>query len=209
MDENETSEAQHTPGFKDDRAKPKVWQGIIRYFPLAIREVSHLSELGSYKYTWGGWAHVEDGRTRYSDALGRHLVDECLDANGIDPSDGIYHDVKIAWNALARLEIRLRARREAQDKSQGPEAPKEVPLDHITTIERMLGTPGSGSDGYRYRKFKVGDTVKHSGQIAVITKIMSKRDVMIRYETDGRVAAYYVVPIQEVTAIGDGNATGG
>jgi hypothetical protein len=98
--------APHTPGAKLDAGKLPVTQGAIQYFPLALLEVARLSLLGAEKYSWSGYLSVSDGYNRYSNALGRHLLREAVEVYDADTK--IEHDIAVAWNALARLEVRLR-----------------------------------------------------------------------------------------------------
>lgn len=96
---------------KDDETKSPVVRGVLHYFPQALAAVGLVSQAGAKKYDWNGWEDVEDGRTRYTDALGRHLLSEAEEDVDVDItrySDvDIWHDMQVAWNALARLELRL------------------------------------------------------------------------------------------------------
>lgn len=93
----------HEAGSKLDAGKPQLFQFVLGYFPRALQAVARVSEYGARKYTPMGWRSVPDGYNRYSEALVRHLVanPKELDVSGLD------HDWQIAWNALARLEIKL------------------------------------------------------------------------------------------------------
>jgi hypothetical protein len=95
------------PGAKLDAGKAPVMRGVMMYFPRALVAVANVSNYGAEKYTWGGWLSVEDGISRYSDALGRHLLAEAIDGS-IDPDTDLLHAAQVAWNALARLELMLR-----------------------------------------------------------------------------------------------------
>lgn len=97
----------HEAGAKLDAGKPPIMQGVIQYFPRALREVSRVSLFGATKYAWRGWEQVPDGINRYSDALGRHLLAEAIDGP-IDEETQLLHAAQIAWNSLARLELMLR-----------------------------------------------------------------------------------------------------
>lgn len=91
-------------GNKFDKDKPI--SGIIQDFGLALLEVSALATKGAKKYARGSWLHVENGQQRYTDALCRHLLQE--GTQKVDEEMELGHDVAVAWNALARLELRLR-----------------------------------------------------------------------------------------------------
>lgn len=97
----------HEPGAKLDAGKVCVWQGALDYFPRAIREVAAVSTFGASKYAWKGWETVPNGINRYSDAMGRHLLEE---AEGcvFDHDSKLMTAAHTAWNAMARLELMLR-----------------------------------------------------------------------------------------------------
>jgi len=95
---------QHQPGAKLDYGKPMA--GLLGDFGNALIEVAKVSTFGAQKYSRGGWLHVDDGISRYTDAMWRHLL---VEANGpIDKDSGMRHAAQVAWNALARLELTLR-----------------------------------------------------------------------------------------------------
>jgi hypothetical protein len=52
--------------------------------------------------------HVPEGYRRYTGALIRHLLKEPREA--LDKDTGLTHQAAVAWNALARLELMLRAK---------------------------------------------------------------------------------------------------
>ena len=97
---------QHTPGAKLDARKP--FAGILADFGLALTAVAEVGTFGAKKYSRGGWQHVSDGYQRYSDAMWRHLLRSRYD--DIDEDSGLDHDAQVAWNALARLELKIRER---------------------------------------------------------------------------------------------------
>lgn len=94
----------HEPGAKLDDGKPMA--GLLLDFGLALLEVSKVSTYGAKKYSRGGWQHVEDGENRYTDAMLRHLIAERYEEQ--DEESGLLHAAQAAWNALARLELKLR-----------------------------------------------------------------------------------------------------
>lgn len=95
---------QHDPGAKLDEGK--VLAGILCDFGLALLEVSKVGTFGAKKYSRGGWQSVQNGQLRYTDALFRHLLIERYE--DIDPDSEICHAAHLAWNALARLELKMR-----------------------------------------------------------------------------------------------------
>src|SRR6185369_16348526 len=96
---------QHAPGAKLDAGKPSM--SLLQDFGMALRAVAEVGTYGAAKYTRGGWQHVDDGMRRYSDAMMRHYFAERY--SDVDTDSGLLHAAQTAWNALARLEIALRA----------------------------------------------------------------------------------------------------
>lgn len=98
--------AQHEPGAKLDAGKPRVGL-MMEGFAAALLEVAKVSTYGARKYTDDGWSQVPDGIARYGDAMLRHYLAERDGA--IDDDSGLRHASMLAWNALARLELMIRA----------------------------------------------------------------------------------------------------
>ena len=67
-----------------------VYSGVLNYFPLAIKYISKVSYLGNEQHNPGQPLHWD--RDKSQDEL------DALD------EDGLYHDAKIAWRALANLQ---------------------------------------------------------------------------------------------------------
>ena len=77
-----------------------VWTGVINYFPDALMEVSRVSKIGNDQHHKGKPLHWDKSKSMdHLDALTRHLID-C----GTLDDDGIPHDAKVAWRALANLQ---------------------------------------------------------------------------------------------------------
>lgn len=77
--------------------------GCFDYFPNALQEVAKLSKLANDQHNPGQPMHwAFDKSTDHDECLARHF----LERDDID-DDGIQHDVKVAWRALARIEARL------------------------------------------------------------------------------------------------------
>lgn len=82
------------------RKEMPIYSGVIRYFPDALAEVAKLSHIGNLKHNPGQELHwARSKSTDELDCLVRHLAE----AGTID-TDGLYHDVKVAWRALASLQ---------------------------------------------------------------------------------------------------------
>jgi len=92
------------PGAKLDDGK--VMAHLLQQFSRALMAVAEVSTFGANKYSIGGWQEVENGAFRYSNAMMRHYLKEALE--DVDPDSGLLHEAHLAWNALARLELKLR-----------------------------------------------------------------------------------------------------
>lgn len=106
----------HSPGAKldDKKLRPNL---VLGDFSLALTAVTAVGTFGARKYTDSGWVQVPDGHARYSEAMMRHwLAEHTLEYR--DPQSGLPHSAHLAWNALARLELELRARQERETKGQ-------------------------------------------------------------------------------------------
>ena len=109
-----------TPGAKLDQGKPDL--SLLTLMANALIEVARVGTFGAEKYSRGGFLEVPNAPTRYTAAMLRHLMAE--ETEGVfdrDPyydteegkrwKESIRHDAQVAWNALARLETRLREER--------------------------------------------------------------------------------------------------
>ena len=101
------TEVQQQPGGVDVSAKRKgqpVFSGVLAYFPDALMAIAELSKAGNDKHNPGQPLHwSKDKSNDHADCLARHLLEQ----GTIDPEDGISHTVKVAWRALALLQIEI------------------------------------------------------------------------------------------------------
>ena len=82
------------------RKETPIYSGVLKYFPLAIAEVARCSRAGNEQHNPGTPLHWDRSKSGDElDALARHLMDA-----GTMDTDGILHDVKVAWRALANLQ---------------------------------------------------------------------------------------------------------
>lgn len=87
-------------------------RGLLDYFPDALAAVARLSQKGNEKHNPGEPLHwSREKSSDHADCIIRHLADR----GTADADDGELHDVKVAWRALAMLQIAI----EAQDKPLG------------------------------------------------------------------------------------------
>jgi hypothetical protein len=85
-----------------------LFRGLLLYFPDALCEVAHVSEVGNRQHNPGEPLHwAKEKSTDEGDALLRHLIDA-----GKRDVDGIRHSAKVAWRALALLQREIEAEEE-------------------------------------------------------------------------------------------------
>jgi len=92
----------------DDKGRKDlpVWEGVVMYFPRAIREVARVSKVGNDQHNPGQPLHWAKGKsTNQSDTAMRHKMDHAL-GNHYD-TDGCLHQAKVCWRELAALETFL------------------------------------------------------------------------------------------------------
>lgn len=86
-----------------ERKDMPVFSGVLKYFPLALLELSKVSKAGNDQHNPGKPLHWDRSKSGDElDALTRHL----LEAGTID-TDGISHSAKVAWRAMANLQKEL------------------------------------------------------------------------------------------------------
>lgn len=89
-----------------------VFRGCFMYFPDALAEIAKLSKKGNDKHNPGEPLHwSRDKSSDHADCIGRHLIDGGPEQDAVDPDDGELHATKLAWRALANLQVVLEKRR--------------------------------------------------------------------------------------------------
>lgn len=106
----------HTPGAKLDAGKPLPGL-VLGGFARALQEVTDVGTYGARKYSPNGWMQVPDGIARYTNALHRHLLSEAA-GELCDPDTQLLHAAHAAWNALARLDLMIRAAQAGQSQQE-------------------------------------------------------------------------------------------
>lgn len=99
------------PTDAQERKNSPIYSGVLKYFPDAIAAVAQLSKIGNDQHNPGQplqWAREKS--SDHHDCLIRHA----MDAGTID-TDGVRHSAKVAWRALAALQLELEAAQGVQD----------------------------------------------------------------------------------------------
>ena len=87
------------------RKQMPVYSGVLKYFPDALKEVSKASQAGNNQHHPEKPLHWDKTKSfDNEDALVRHLIDHSKDPMD---DDGVLHLTKVAWRALASLQIYL------------------------------------------------------------------------------------------------------
>ena len=91
------------PEAAQDRKNIPLAAGCFDYFPAALAAVAELSRVANEQHNPGQPMHWARGKSAdHIDCLLRHLVDR-----GSRDTDGVLHDTKVAWRALANLQVLL------------------------------------------------------------------------------------------------------
>jgi hypothetical protein len=92
-----------------ERKDTPITTGVLDYFPLALAEVARVSKAGNDQHNPGEPLHwAREKSTDQADCLVRHLLER-----GTLDTDGQRHSAKVAWRALALLQIELETEQKA------------------------------------------------------------------------------------------------
>lgn len=123
------------------RKEVPMARGLLDYFPDALAAVAHVSWKGNQQHNPGQELHwAREKSTDHADCIMRHLVER-----GSVDTDGGRHSAKLAWRALALLQLELEAGDKASADTSAPPPieesreprPKATPGDFTKWIERQ------------------------------------------------------------------------
>lgn len=99
------------------KAQP-VARGVLDYFPDAIAAVAHVSFVGNQQHNPGQPMHWAREKSKdHADCIARHLIER-----GYIDSDNLRHTAKLAWRALALLQLELEEDPKTQKLVDKPES---------------------------------------------------------------------------------------
>jgi len=85
------------------RKKIPLALGFLDYFPDACAAVAEVSRVGNDQHNPGEPLHwAKEKSTDHADCIVRHLIER-----GTTDVDGLRHSAKLAWRALALLQIEI------------------------------------------------------------------------------------------------------
>ncbi len=88
-----------------ERKQIPIASGVLDYFPAALVEIARVSYAGNEQHNPGQPLHWARGKSMdQSDTIIRHFLER-----GTIDSDGLRHSAKMAWRALALLQLELEA----------------------------------------------------------------------------------------------------
>ena len=87
------------------RKNAPIARGVLDYFPKALAAIAELSRIGNEQHNPGQPMHwAKEKSTDHADCILRHMIDR-----GTIDTDKVRHSTKVAWRALAMLEVELDA----------------------------------------------------------------------------------------------------
>lgn len=91
------------PTTSAERKGVPLWTGLVKYFPLALAEIAKVSAAGGKQHNPDKPLFWDRTKSQdHKDCLLRHLFE-----SGTVDTDGQLHSAKVAWRALANLEVEL------------------------------------------------------------------------------------------------------
>lgn len=110
MEQEKPTMGKHLPTDAKERKRIPLFSGVLKYFPDALVEVAKVSYAGNEQHNPGQPLHwAREKSTDQEDTLLRHLME-----SGTVDVDGQRHSAKLAWRALAVLQLEIEAERKAK-----------------------------------------------------------------------------------------------
>lgn len=101
-----------------ERKGVPLYSGVMKYFPDALAEVAIVSKAGNDQHNPGEPLHWAKEKSKdHHDCAARHLLE-----SGTVDTDGMRHSAKLAWRALALLQIEIEEERRMANLRQATQA---------------------------------------------------------------------------------------
>jgi hypothetical protein len=105
LQQQKPTKGKYLPTDPAARKKIPLFSGLMKYFPDALVAVAKVSQAGNDQHNPGEKLHwSRDKSSDHEDTLMRHL----LESGEVDV-DGHRHSAKMAWRALATLQLEIEA----------------------------------------------------------------------------------------------------
>lgn len=106
---------------------------VLQGFSNALWEVGRVGTFGAAKYGEFNWCYLDNAKSRYKDALFRHLF-QYMQGKDLDDESGLKHLSHACWNCLALLEFELKGERGLTDLTAED---LDMLIQHCTTEIRQ------------------------------------------------------------------------
>lgn len=124
------------PSNASERKALPITTGVLDYFPDALAAVAEVSKKGNDQHNPGQPLHwSKDKSTDHADCIVRHLIDR-----GTLDTDGGRHSAKVAWRALALLQIEIENERAAEFVERPATAFHPFPSEALEAAARATGS---------------------------------------------------------------------
>lgn len=140
---------------KQTRKESPIARGVLDYFPLAIAAVANVSFIGNQQHNPREEMHWSRNKSAdHADCIARHLLDR-----GQVDDDGLRHSAKVAWRALALLQLEL-------EENQARENAREF-RKHLEAVKADCGESTNGEAeaevGGTAEPCEIGNTIYVAG----------------------------------------------
>jgi hypothetical protein len=107
---NAINRASTLPTGGAERKRYPIATGVLDYFPDALVALAHVSYVGNEQHNPGQPLHwAREKSTDQDDTMIRHFMER-----GKRDTDGLRHSAKLAWRALAFLQLEIEAEQAAE-----------------------------------------------------------------------------------------------
>lgn len=184
-----------TEGIKHDGGKVQPAL-VLETMARALHAVCEVGTFGAQKYSADNWLQVADGLSRYRNAKHRHMLAAAMGEKH-DPESGLLHAAHEAWNALAALELELRAGETEKNKDLWCEGEKRMDI---------IGP--NGNDGIHYRALTLPEDVIIPGSAHFI--VVYENGQMVAHDLRPTLAqgCWHAAAGNQYIGLGDGSQAG-